>query len=71
MSETRKIPKGIGESYYKPVVQIFPKGNTVVYKAMKDAHYITGINIRNILLCCENINKTAGGYKWRYCNESY
>ena len=68
------MSKGFNERYkyyLLPVVQIFPGGNTVVYKAMKDAHKITGINLRNIMLCCENINKTAGGYKWRYCNESY
>ena len=53
------------------VVQIFPGGHTVVYKYVTDAWRITGINIRNIILCCENINKTAGGYRWRYANERY
>ncbi|MBO7322822.1 MAG: HNH endonuclease [Bacteroidales bacterium] len=54
-----------------PVVQIFPGGNTVVYKGVKDAWRITGINRNCIAQCCKNIRKTAGGYEWRYANEMY
>lgn len=52
-----------------PVEQIFPNGTTVRYKGVKDAYRKTGINRCCIAQCCKNIRKTAGGYKWRYCNE--
>lgn len=49
-----------------PVEQIFPDGTTERYKGVKDASRKTGINRSCIALCCKNIRKTAGGYKWRY-----
>lgn len=52
-----------------PVEQIFPDGTTVRYKGVKDAYQKTGINRCCIALCCKNIRKTAGGYRWRYADE--
>ena len=52
-----------------PVEQVFEDGTAVKYKGVKDASRKTGINRCDIALCCKNIRKTAGGYKWRYVNE--
>jgi hypothetical protein len=52
-----------------PVEQVFEDGTTVRYKGVKDASRKTGINRCCIALCCKNIRKTAGGYKWRYYDE--
>ena len=54
----------------KPVEQIIPGRGTIVYKGVKDASRKTGINRCQIAKCCENIAKTAGGFRWRYVNES-
>ena len=54
-----------------PVEQIFSDGTTLRYKGVKDAFRKTGINRCCIALCCKNIRKTAGGYKWRYANERH
>lgn len=53
-----------------PIEQIANDGTIVRYKGVKDAWRKTGINRSSISLCCRNIRKTAGGYKWRYCDES-
>jgi hypothetical protein len=52
-----------------PVEQVFPDGSTIRYKGVKDASRKTGIHRCCIALCCKNIRKTAGGYRWRYSNE--
>ena len=52
-----------------PVERISPDGGVVIYKGVKDAWRKTGITRSCISLCCKNIRKTAGGYKWRYCDE--
>ena len=54
-----------------PIEQILSDGTTVRYKGVKDASRKTGINRCGIALCCKNIRKTAGGYKWRYSNERH
>ena len=54
----------------RPIERISPDGEIVIYKGVKDAWRKTGINRSSISLCCKNIRKTAGGYKWRYCNEA-
>lgn len=53
-----------------PVEQLSEDGVIAVYKGVKDASRKTGINRCDIALCCKNIRKTAGGYRWRYVNES-
>ena len=54
-----------------PVEQISPDGEVVRFKGVKDASRKTGINRCGIALCCKNIRKTAGGYKWRYADERH
>lgn len=54
-----------------PVEQVLADGTVVAYKGVKDASRKTGINRCCIALCCKNIRKTAGGYKWRYANERH
>lgn len=53
-----------------PVEQVLSDGSTIRYKGVKDASRKTGINRCCIALCCKNIRKTAGGYRWRYIDES-
>ena len=55
---------------WKPVMQIFPNGKSVIYKGVKDASRKTGINRCQIAKCCKNISKSAGGYEWRYVDGS-
>lgn len=52
-----------------PVEQVFEDGTIARYKGVKDASRKTGINRCCIALCCKNIRRTAGGYKWRYYDE--
>lgn len=54
----------------KPVEQLLLDGTSVRYKGVKDASRKTGINRCQIAKCCKNISKTAGGYQWRYANET-
>lgn len=53
-----------------PVEQILKDGRTILYKGVKDAWRKTGINRCCIANCCKGIYKAAGGYQWRYANES-
>ena len=53
------------------VEQVFSDGSTIRYLGVKDAARKTGINRCCIALCCKNIRKTAGGFKWRYINERH
>lgn len=57
----------IDYSKSKPVLQI--KGDIVVgsYKSIKDAGRITGIKRTGINNVLTGWAKTAGGYKWAYC----
>lgn len=54
----------------RPVTRIAPDGTITRYKGVKDASRNTRINRCCIALCCKNIRKTAGGYKWRYTDEN-
>jgi len=40
------------------------------YKSLLDASIQTKINKSSIGKCCKNIYKTAGGYIWKYTEES-
>ena len=55
---------------HKPVEQLLSDGTTIVYKGVKDAARKTGVHRCSIANCCKGIFKMAGGYKWRYYNES-
>ena len=55
----------------RPVERIDADGTIVTYKGVKDAWRKTGITRSSISLCCKNIRKTAGGYRWRYADERH
>jgi hypothetical protein len=51
----------------KAVVQLDKEGNEIArYVSSYDAQAKTGINPGAIWLACHGVNKTAGGYRWRY-----
>lgn len=39
------------------------------YRSAMDAYRETGIYPKGILKCCKGINRTAGGYHWKYIGE--
>lgn len=53
-----------------PVAQI--KNGSVIkkYNSITDAHISTNIDGRDIGKCCIGIRKTAGGYAWKYANNT-
>lgn len=53
----------------KPVVRIDNLNNTVIYRSIKYAEKITGINSGSILACCNGNYSNAGGYQWEYYEE--
>jgi len=61
--ETRRK---MSESKEKPVAMM--EGNEVlrVFKSGKDAQAETGINRKNISMCCLNKRPRAGGYAWKF-----
>lgn len=55
----------------KIIIQYDLNGNYLnEYKNINQASEINKINKGNICSCCKNIRKQAGGYIWRYKNES-
>lgn len=57
----------------KPVLQISPLGKHIAeYVSILEASRQTGIDYSNISKCCRDscYNKSAGGYIWKYANES-
>lgn len=38
----------------------------IVFKSIKEAERITGVNSVNIPKCCKGIRHTAGGYHWKF-----
>lgn len=62
---------GGNSPYHKEVLQIDKNDNSIIQKweSIADASRKLNINTSNISLCCKKLNRTAGGYKWRYANE--
>ena len=51
----------------KSVVQLDLNDNYInTYISLMEAQRETNINATAIMRCCKNINKTAGGFKWKY-----
>lgn len=51
----------------KPVAQLNKDGEILkVFKSGKEAERATGIKAQNINISCKHVNRTAGGYYWRY-----
>ena len=42
----------------------------IVFKCTRDAERSLGINHAHISACCQNKRNTAGGYRWRYIDNS-
>lgn len=57
----------ISKFFSKPVFQIDKYTNIIIkeYKSITEASKCTGIYYSGINKCCNNIIKSAGGYKWR------
>lgn len=39
------------------------------YESLREANRQTGVDRKSIKQCCENLRKTAGGYKWKYADK--
>lgn len=50
-------------SHYKKVVNI---EQDIVYNSIKEASIQTGVSAGSISNCCRGVNKTAGGYHWKF-----
>lgn len=71
----RKYNCNYGERNYKCTkhrlhrIQQYNKENNLIgeYPSLKEAEKVTGIKYQNISSCCRNVQKSAGGYIWKYC----
>lgn len=52
----------------KAIIATDKEGNTTTYPSANEAARQTGINVSNIVRCCNKVKNynTAGGYKWEY-----
>lgn len=64
--ENMNNPKTRIKGRCKPVICIETK---IIYKSMKNASKITKTCESSIRKVCEGINKTAGGYHWKYVDK--
>lgn len=57
----------VSKFFSKPVLQIDKHTGEIIreYSSMTEASKCTGIYYGSINKCCNNITKSAGGYKWR------
>lgn len=63
--------KAVSEGVSKAVVQCDMEGNQIaVYSGQKTAEQATGVCSTNISRCCRGERKQAGGYIWRFINDS-
>jgi len=54
----------------KKVIQLDKDGNKInSYMSIKEAQNKLGLSCGTICKVCKGINKTAGGFKWRYAEE--
>lgn len=54
----------------RKVIQLGKDGNMISsYTSIKEAENKLGLSCGNICKVCKGINKTAGGFKWRYADE--
>ncbi len=56
-----------GKTAQKPIIQL-SKNNEIIhfYPSIAQAARETGIRQSDISMCCSGINKSSGGYIWRY-----
>lgn len=57
----------VSKFFSKPVLQVDKHTGEIIreYSSMTEASKCTGIYYGSINKCCNNITKSAGGYKWR------
>lgn len=56
---------------YKKVVQFSLDGKLLkIFCSLKEAEEYIGVHHSSITRCCKGIQKTAGGYIWRYADEN-
>jgi group I intron endonuclease len=54
----------------KPVRQLKGEEEVATYESIKSAYEATGIHHTNIGRVCNGERKTAGGYRWEYCDKA-
>lgn len=70
MKENHKDFSGDKNPKARAVVQLTFNGEYVkTFSTIKEAAISIGQHINNIVVCCQNHNRSAGGYKWRYADE--
>ena len=61
----------ITEAKFKPIEQLDDDGNIIArYKSGKSAEQATGISRQAICHCCTGKTQHAGGFRWRYSQET-
>ena len=64
-------PRSFGKNnkLSKKVNQIDKENNLLIktWDSISDAKRELGIDTKNIVFCCQDKYKSAGGYKWKYC----
>lgn len=71
--ERYKIPGAIEKAtnhFKKMVVQLKNNEEICFYESLRDASKKTGIAHQGISQCCRNKQTHAGGFQWRFVNES-
>lgn len=72
-STKNKLKKGLekaNEARKRPVVQYDTLGNQIkVFNSGKEASELTGASKTGIYSVCKGMNKSAGGFQWRYADE--
>jgi group I intron endonuclease len=58
------------ERVRRPVIRISKNGEIKKYNSIKSASEELNLHSQNIGFCCKNLNKTIGGYFWRYDNKN-
>lgn len=55
----------------KPVMRYSTKNEFIEkYDSVTTASRVTGVNLGHIAACCRGLQKSAGGYIWKYANEN-
>jgi hypothetical protein len=65
---TNEMRKILNEARYS---QVFCVETGIAYRSLKEAEEKTGIKYQLISRVCRKQRKTAGGYHWEYCNETF
>ena len=70
-TRTERARKAIVEAQGRAVRQLSRDGELVAeYESLSEACNATGTHVSNITKCAKGVYKTAGGYIWKYKNET-